>query len=431
MKWYDIGVELSMDPILLETIKNKHLSNDPSDFLTNMLSEYLKQAYPRPTWESLANALKQDTVAQGQIAEEIERIYLKKSIQEPAQPNAQFWIPSTSDSALHPTGLADDSNVNSTDSDCSRSCSPISQTQFYSQNDTLQSGESNSSASQSVKHKTFQCLCGSCSLSKYMTQGCPEEGVESKQYPYLDTKGLSKPAREDLEAKLDSEVDKMIESFADLSHSIIESLEMQGTAPIKLARCALSIGTYKSHKILKPFSEKNSSDLVQAQSIDEIFIILFRHMSFFNHELLEFVIGKLGTESDRNKLESYTAEFEIFCQRSVFEVPPDIYLNVHGCEIPEDCKPYAVKLEGDWKLTVGDVKKAQRRIAALLDIQPSTLLLCNVHEGCVKLELSLPKEVYDEVIPLSPKQVCDLQSYDMTECVTEVQTVSLVLPFNN
>lgn len=70
-KWYDIGVELGLEVPFLDAIRSNH-RGVPPDCLTSMLANYLKRFYPRPTWEDLAAALKQITVAEHQIAKMID-----------------------------------------------------------------------------------------------------------------------------------------------------------------------------------------------------------------------------------------------------------------------------------------------------------------------------------------------------------------------
>ena len=70
-KWYDIGIELEIDVSVLEAIKSDN--DDVALCLTTMLTGWLKQTTPSPTWEALADALKSPAVGCGHLAERIEK----------------------------------------------------------------------------------------------------------------------------------------------------------------------------------------------------------------------------------------------------------------------------------------------------------------------------------------------------------------------
>ena len=69
-KWYNIGLELDIDPGTLDTIKGN--SDNIDDQFRAMLTTWLKMVEPKPTWEALAEALRSPTVGCGHLADLIE-----------------------------------------------------------------------------------------------------------------------------------------------------------------------------------------------------------------------------------------------------------------------------------------------------------------------------------------------------------------------
>ena len=63
-KWYDIGVELDIDPSILDSIQDRY--SDPKDCLTEMIKEWLKS---KPTWSALGDALKEEAVDEVELSE--------------------------------------------------------------------------------------------------------------------------------------------------------------------------------------------------------------------------------------------------------------------------------------------------------------------------------------------------------------------------
>ena len=69
-KWYNIGLELNIDPETLNTIKENNDNID--DRFRTMLIAWLKMIDPKPTWEALAEALQSPTVGYEHLAGHIE-----------------------------------------------------------------------------------------------------------------------------------------------------------------------------------------------------------------------------------------------------------------------------------------------------------------------------------------------------------------------
>ena len=75
-KWIDIGIQLDMKVQSLEAINHDH--NEVGSCLRVMLTDWLKQVDPPPTWEALVDAMKSPTVGCAQLAGTIEKTHCKK-----------------------------------------------------------------------------------------------------------------------------------------------------------------------------------------------------------------------------------------------------------------------------------------------------------------------------------------------------------------
>ena len=75
-KWYDIGIQLNMNPGDLDRIQSRY--SDPADCLRVMLKEWLVGTNPYPTLESLAQALESRTVKKGQLANKVRQKLLER-----------------------------------------------------------------------------------------------------------------------------------------------------------------------------------------------------------------------------------------------------------------------------------------------------------------------------------------------------------------
>lgn len=70
-KWYDIGLELYLDPSQLDNITATY-GAESDQCVTNMLSLWLKESQDKVTWTNLVSALRMPTVACREIADKIE-----------------------------------------------------------------------------------------------------------------------------------------------------------------------------------------------------------------------------------------------------------------------------------------------------------------------------------------------------------------------
>ena len=82
-----------------------------------------------------------------------------------------------------------------------------------------------------------------------------------------------------------------------------------------------------------PLLKEEEEILIKAQSVHDTFNALRPHMSFYNYEILQFLIQGKGSEADKAALAAYMIKFTEFCKRHVFEVPQLLkYSNGHQSE---------------------------------------------------------------------------------------------------
>ena len=67
-KWYNIGLELRVKDSMLDEIKARH-GTDYDACLREMLQIWLRFYPKKPTWDRLADALKEQAVAENELAD--------------------------------------------------------------------------------------------------------------------------------------------------------------------------------------------------------------------------------------------------------------------------------------------------------------------------------------------------------------------------
>ena len=256
----------------------------------------------------------------------------------------------------------------------------------------------------------FRCPCGLCSLESYIEDGCPTSNSDS--FPFLDITKLDEDDKEDLTQQLSKDTSDMIMCFAKLLDETCVSLENQGVSVHRVAMRALSLGAYESQTIQKPLLSEDEKELRCSKTMDEAFLVLRPHMSFFNFELLKHITDCKGlcSDNDRERMDEYISKFDAFCKRKVFEVSPGAVGQTTSNLKKRKRKAFAVlmtKHEAEPNLVF--VNAAKQKIANLLKLKPSTLHLHRIDEGSIMLVFSVPNFVAKKLFPLKLSTVAKLK----------------------
>ena len=286
------------------------------------------------------------------------------------------------------------SDQNAEESDCDSNGPPSadssSEDSFHSTTDQPESTH---------RQPGFVCPhCGKCSLEQFFSEnGCPK-AEQKKLFPFLNMSALEDDAKVDLEQRLISDTRKMVTKFASLTLFLEQSLEDQEIPLRKIVDCVLSLQAFTEDIGLKLLEKKDEEAIQQAQSVTDVFIILRSYISFFNYEIMEHLVEHHGSSDDHKRLEEYLTAFNAFCQRSVFEVPP----NVYSSKSRTDCKVFAVKCTERVATTLEGVRGVRGKIADVLGLRACSLQLCSILKGCMELRFILSTAVADCILPVSP-----------------------------
>ena len=110
-------------------------------------------------------------------------------------------------------------------------------------------------------------------------------------------------------------IEEMQRKFGLLVTKTLESLEEREVSARRLAQSLLALGAYKPVlKKEKLLLEDHEDRLNHARSIYDVYRIIRPYMSFFNPELLDYIIEAHGTPANREQLKKYMSELKTFCQ---------------------------------------------------------------------------------------------------------------------
>ena len=61
------------------------------------------------------------------------------------------------------------------------------------------------------------------------------------------------------------------------------------------------------------------TDVINAQTIPKVFTALSNYLSFFNYDIIDQIITELGTEEDKQELQKYKDNFQVYAKRRIYE----------------------------------------------------------------------------------------------------------------
>ena len=222
-------------------------------------------------------------------------------------------------------------------------------------------------------------------------------------FPCLDLKNLTKVEKEQLHQRLHSDSVDMMRKFQELFSATTKSLK-ERKIPITELLCHLvGMGPMKptfSDLNLPPF-RCQLPGLKEAKNTDDVMLVVGDYCSFFNLQMLECIIDKLGTDQDKKNLSHYKEEFNKYAERHVFECPSDVG------KVSEDghVSMFVILDEIYENCTVSQLQLFVVKLQDILCISPGDgLKLCHITPGSIKLTFQLPSSVVNQIFPLSSKQ---------------------------
>ncbi len=268
---------------------------------------------------------------------------------------------------------------------------------------------------ESVEPETyFRCSCTNCSIESYFKRECPNSSPIV--LPYLDGFFHNEADRENVVDRLLTELKNIICEFSDLVSNTIQYLQ-------KYLDTSLNTEALVSAELERSTSlNSRRADLIITR-IKTLF--QDNHISFFNYHIVAGIIQQFGRSEDKEALHRYVAHFLQFCERSVFEVPEDIFGSVPsgsekvaikvtrnlGVSLEPATTPdnndsvisihehsltgeeTSISISDSFKFTLGDAFRAKEELAKALDIKNTwSVVYHGACRGSVELFFSIPKD---------------------------------------
>ncbi|XP_064407317.1 uncharacterized protein LOC135352086 [Halichondria panicea] len=248
------------------------------------------------------------------------------------------------------------------------------------------------------RHKTATSRVEQPQLSPPPHQQPPPEAPTSFSFPHLDTSSLNEDDRIELEDRLIRDTRKMIIRFTAFTLIIQRSFENQRIPLDQIKDSVLSLESFNDGIGVKVLDAEDRQEIKNAKNLAQVFMTLRAYISFFNYEIVEYLIELLGSPDDQTQLREYCSALDQFCQRNVFEVPAEAFSSKSRIKT---AKVFVIKCT-ERIATLEYVKRLTPRIAEALGLQRAALQLCSIKQGCLELHFLVTVAVAKRIYPVSP-----------------------------
>jgi hypothetical protein len=210
-------------------------------------------------------------------------------------------------------------------------------------------------------------------------------------FPHIsDVDVQDEQARQELEQRLKEESEELRLQFCILMNKYFDSLEDQ---------------EYSVQRLIRYLKSCLETDCLSPEPkiVDDVMKLIESKSSFFNYQLVEYMIQLSGTNDDKQNLGNYRTEFSTYAKRRVYECPATFSKsNQSETELH-------VKLDSKYdKCTVDELTGFQNRLCRILNRKVYAIRLLSVQRGCFKLVYAISDYIVKSTFPLTEKQESEL-----------------------
>ena len=240
----------------------------------------------------------------------------------------------------------------------------------------------------------------------------PWEFIPALTYPGLQLKdNFSKEQIEKCEVKLEQHSHEMITTFNHLMFDFYKYMDSKNV-PVKRLKIFLR-GFGRLSTIFKDETDQPtiSKDLMKAQDIDDIMLIIQSYCSFFNFSLIETIVNEFEQlHGFKPRLVLYKEAFAKYAEpKLVYCCPSGIGLNTEAGSGTEAAEIF-VKLDDAYKdCRLTHLETLCKDLCRIFRLPLEIFPLDRVQPGSVCVVFQVLEFMKKEIFPLSEKQILDLR----------------------
>lgn len=226
-------------------------------------------------------------------------------------------------------------------------------------------------------------------------------------FKYMRTDDLSGNERQRLIGRLEGESQSIRFEFATLVHNTETELHQRNISPARLV-----------HKFYY-YDASLKSEFSEDDSIEQVFYIANDYWSFFNYDLLEYVIKIFKLGDIDAMLKQYVVNFRAYCKRRLCECPGTVAGSYN-----ESGRRIVLKLDDKMSVqrsTLQDLRRLQDQASKVTGVNVMQLL--TIEEGCLHLIYRIPHSAIEKVNLLTAEKKRKLRDIGVLSITCEKKMV--------
>ena len=232
------------------------------------------------------------------------------------------------------------------------------------------------------------------------------------ELPYLDTEGLSSEEAQAKRDKLMREYKEIVFSYQMLVSYTIRGI-IRNNHPVKAVSDYVEglESFYRARNSKEepvPVFKHLLDQIREVKSVDQLFVIIREHCSFFNHHaVIEMKHALGGHHSDRRREKTFLEQFNFYARRKVIECPQ---LYAHP-SLHNYCTMHVLVDRDPTDFSLHEVESVRLRIGIQLKVARNTLRLIYLEKSGRKrvlITFQFPAFLHSLVFPLNDEQRTNL-----------------------
>ena len=220
-----------------------------------------------------------------------------------------------------------------------------------------------------------------------MHMGKDSNGISAEvaklSFPHIKEMTPDDNAREELEYRLRMETKAIIMQFRILRNKFFDSIEKQQITVKKLLQ----------------YLEEEVGD-AKLMTVDDVKDFIKKNTSFYDYQLINYMILLTGTDKDKDQLKLYEDAFSAYAKRRVYECP-----SIFNTSDGDTKSELHVKLDSTYdECKLEELKDFQYRLCSILRISVYVCHLKDIKKGCLLVILTIPSHIRRSKFPLSAEQ---------------------------
>lgn len=214
-----------------------------------------------------------------------------------------------------------------------------------------------------------------------------------------------------LENILEEHLDNITEKYGSFVDTICTIIEDKGVSPEALRLYLLNVCAFTNSYNIGLMSDKKHELAKQVSIIDIFNFLSIECSSFLNYGIYEKIMKKYGIKEDREELK-YSEHLKDFINRhnisEFVKISPR--LNKHMTNTTK----LVLKFDIETTCTLAKMSGLEKCIAKILRVDPITLQIVDIDDGCVEVTFLIPVSVagalFTQDTGLTPEQEDELQA---------------------